>query len=385
MNRYNLLISLLDSHNEASILATAKYIPQKVLFIYENKSGKEDQVNKLRDYYQKRFNNIEFLSVGINELEDDVIEDVLKGCNKENTIVNLSGGNKINTLFLFSISQKYNLKNIYLDVEKEYLITIENLKITIEKDSFVDLNIEDVIENIGGSIILESTESSNYKTIEKLTDLIANNQKIWQKVKYRIYDNLVIEHDDSNPVMINLNFKPLDDFEKKVFNKVLDLLKKYNEIEYKDIEKNCIRIRFLNSEIKSFIFKTGTWLEIFTKKIVEEIDSIDDVKNGVVFFWNDDKRKIKNELDVVAIKDSVLICISCKDSEKYDEVALNELNVYAEQLGGEKVIKVLVTTKPPIKSSVFQRAEEMSINLIIYEGNREDFQNKIKDAIYKMQ
>ena len=27
---------------------------------------------------------------------------------------------------------------------------------------------------------------------------------------------------------------------------------------------------------------------------------------------------VKNELDVVAVKDSILICISCKDSKKYD-------------------------------------------------------------------
>ncbi|ETJ28948.1 hypothetical protein Q604_UNBC16505G0001, partial [human gut metagenome] len=34
-------------------------------------------------------------------------------------------------------------------------------------------------------------------------------------------------------------------------------------------------------------------------------------------------RKVRNELDVLAVKDSVFICISCKDSEKYDEDALN--------------------------------------------------------------
>ena len=384
MKRCDLLISLLDNHNEGSILATAKYNPKKVMFIYENKNEKVEQINKLRDYYQKRFKNIEFLSIAINESENHAIDDILKRCDKNNTIVNLSCGNKINTLFLLCISQKCNLKNIYIDIERENLIVIENLQITMEKDSFVDLNIEDVIENIGGSIITDSTESSNDSTIEKLTNLIANNQDIWQKIKYRLYDNEVFEHDDCNPAMINLNFKPLKAFEEKIFNKILDLLKKYNEIEYKNIKEYVLRIRFLNPEIKSFIFKTGTWLEIFTKKIVEEIEIIDDVKNGVVFFWNDDKRKIKNELDVVAIKDSVLICISCKDSAKYDEVALNELDVYAEQLGGEKVIKILVTTKTPLKGSVFQRAEEMGINLIIYKGNKEEFQNNIKDAIYKV-
>lgn len=58
-----------------------------------------------------------------------------------------------------------------------------------------------------------------------------------------------------------------------------------------------------------------------------------------MFFWSKEKENIKNELDVVAVKDSVLICISCKDSKKYDEVALNELNIYANQLGGANVKK----------------------------------------------
>ncbi len=52
----------------------------------------------------------------------------------------------------------------------------------------------------------------------------------------------------------------------------------------------------------------------------------------------------------------MLICVSCKDSKKYDEVALNELNVYSEQLGGENVIKILVATHPPIKSSISKKS-----------------------------
>ena len=125
----------------------------------------------------------------------------------------------------------------------------------------------------------------------------------------------------------------------------------------------------------------GTWLEVLTKNIIEEIKSIDDIKSGLLFLWNDKESRIKNELDVVAIKDSVLICVSCKDSKKYDEVALNELNVYSEQLGGENVIKILVATQPPIKSSISKRAKEMGINLVVFDGNKKAFKEELEKII----
>ena len=70
--------------------------------------------------------------------------------------------------------------------------------------------------------------------------------------------------------------------------------------------------------------------------IIKDIKEIDEVKSGVEFFWSNEYKYVKNELDVVAIKDSVLICISCKDSDKYDENALNELEVHSYKLGGDK-------------------------------------------------
>ena len=92
---------------------------------------------------------------------------------------------------------------------------------------------------------------------------------------------------------------------------------------------------------------------------------------------------MKNELDVVAIKNSILICISCKDTAKYDEIALNELNVYAEQLGGDNVVKILVATKNPLKHSVEERAKEMNIELVIYDGNKNAFEEKLRKIILR--
>ena len=153
-----------------------------------------------------------------------------------------------------------------------------------------------------------------------------------------------------------------------------------NELDYL-LKDNKIVVNFNNEYIKAFIFKSGTWLEIATNTLIRKIKEIDESKNGLVFLWNDENKSVRNEVDVVAVKDSIPICISCKDSDKYNEVALNELNVYGEKIGGKNAIKILVATKEPIKQTVRTRAKEMGIKLVIFDGDENKFIKTISEII----
>ena len=183
-------------------------------------------------------------------------------------------------------------------------------------------------------------------------------------------DKIISEDDLDNNIDNEINHN----------QQILNKLKDMGEIDYKK-ESERIIVNFNNDYIKAFIFKSGTWLEIETNKLINKIEEIDESKNGVMFLWNDENQSIRNELDVVAIKDSVPIFISCKDSDKYNEIALNELNVYASKFGGENSYKILVATKEPIKSTVRIRAKEMGIHLIIFDGNEEKLIKEIKSII----
>ena len=100
-----------------------------------------------------------------------------------------------------------------------------------------------------------------------------------------------------------------------------------------------------------------------------------------MFLWNDKSKIVKNELDVIAMKDCIPICISCKDSDKYNEDTLNELAIYSEKIGGENVFKILVATKEPIKNAVKVRAKEMGINIIVFDGDENKFKKNIINII----
>ena len=170
--------------------------------------------------------------------------------------------------------------------------------------------------------------------------------------------------------------------EKVLLNNILKKLEDMNELQYTEKNEN-IEVTFLNKYIKGFIFKSGTWLEIATNNLIKKIKEIDEARNGVVFLWSNENRTVRNEVDVVAVKDSVPRVISCKDSEKYNEMALNELNVYANKIGGKNAYKILVATREPCKGPVSIRAKEMGIHIVIFDGDENKFIKNIKAIIDK--
>lgn len=376
---YDFIITILDEHNESSILLAEKLKPKEIIYLYK-KDEELKVLNSLRQFYLNKFPNCNFSDEKLGKDTISSIEEIIKRMKSKNTAICLNQGDKKDILIMYTLALKHNIDGFFLDIPKEELLKLNLESVQCEKCNFVDLDVEDIIDSIGASIVVDSTEISEINIIETMTNYIASNLDLWKKYKIRLSDNSVFIHDESNPRIIKIDKELLSREEVMLLDKIFNFLEKNGQIKVKELEQ-CLKVTFQNEFIKGFIFKSGTWLEVLTKNIIEEIKSIDDIKSGLLFLWNDKESRVKNELDVVAIKDSVLICVSCKDSKKYDEVALNELNVYSEQLGGENVIKILVATHPPIKSSISKRAKEMGINLVVFDGNKKAFKEELEKII----
>lgn len=372
------LITQLDEHNEVNIIITEKLKPKEIIFLY--KENENDLMNSIIKYYEKNFIDINIKKVNIVEGDMDKLINI---CNEVklngNVIINLTGGSRINSLILLNIANKYLFKYIYLDLLNKKIYNLDK-SIEIKSIDFSDLNLNEIITATGGIILQDSTNFSDKKDLIILSKYIYKNLNIWHKYKNRLYDsNVFIHNDDIDNILINMNV--LDNDERHLLKLILKKLKEIKSIDYLNIDENSIKVLFKNNYIKSFIFKSGTWLEIVTKNLINDIKEIDEVKNGVMFLWNDKSKVVRNELDVIAMKDCIPICISCKDSDKYNEDTLNELKVYSEKIGGENAFKILVATKEPVKNSVKIRAKEMGINIIIFDGNEEKFKNNIINII----
>lgn len=376
--KVDILINQLDEHNEGNILASKKFNVKEVIFLRGRDEDKAIKAMKL--YYEKYMKSVIFTEIIVEEGDIKTITKIIIENKSKNIIVNLTGGKRINSLILLELCNNNKVKSIYVDIKNKYLYTIDN-EIEILKEEFYDLEIADIVEASGGSIIEDSTDLCKRQDLIYLTKKIYNNLPLWNKYKQKLYDGNIFCNDykDSSRVIVNLD--SLDDYEKELLDKIMNKLIELGGISCRNINKDKIEVLFLKWYLRGFLFKSGTWLELATNILINEIQEIDQVKNGVIFLWNDDIKGVRNEVDVVAIKDSVPICISCKDSDKYNENALNELNVYSSKIGGKKAYKILVSTKEPIKLAVKERAKEMGINIVIFDGDEEKFKDKIRDII----
>ena len=372
----DILINFVGNNNEESVLCTEYMKPKEAVFIYKD----NDKIENLKKYFMHTYPNIIF--TGIKMDNNRKINEIIGKYMGKNVIIDISVADKSVSLEVLYEAFKRRIEVVFMDINKKELTKFGESQIEKIKVNLADIDINEIMKTLGAKILLESTEIGEEEIVSRLTMLIAGNMKQWNEIRPVITDNTTLIHYEDDPYKIGIKMEKLNKNQKRIVLDTIDLLQKYKQI-------NCMRnsddieIKFLNNFIKGFIFKTGSWFEVFTKMVVEEIDFIDDVKSGMMFLWDKNQRKIKNEIDVVAIKDGVLICISCKDSSKYDENALNELNVYAEKIGGENAVKILTATKMPSKISVIDRAAEMGIDIIVYNGNKNDFKEAIRDCILK--
>ena len=374
---FDLILSKYCEHNQIGMMLCKKFKAKTSLILLEEKN--REKLEDLREVYRELLPKCEVKGIIIKYDDIATISDLFMKYKNNRILINLTGGNEITSLILLKKALEMKVDSTYVDLlnMKRYVFG-ENIKVIEEE--LEDLKIEDITRFSGADIISDSDELALKKDIILLTKLIANNLELWEKHKSKLYDKNIFIHDYLNPSKVIINKNALRIEEQELLWKILNYIRNLDGINY-SVDKYRIHVKFKNDYLKGFIFKSGTWLEVLTNIIIKDIKEIDEVKSGVEFFWSNESQHVKNELDVVAIKDSVLICISCKDSEKYDESALNELEVHSDKLGGDDVVKILVATKPPLKKSIIDRAKEMNIKIIILNKSIGEFKEQLINII----
>lgn len=371
---YDLLVTPIDEHNDSIVILIKKYKFNKVIVLV-NDNCKDILKENIIRVSNENNSEVEFIK---SKIDDVSLLNKLKE-NYNNILLNLTGGERIQSLNLLNFSINNKIESIYIDIlgKKKYIFGKNNEKVN---EHLLDLNIEDMIKASGNEILEDSSDLIKERYILDIAKIIHENIELWNKYKKRLYDINIFSHFYGDTKKVVINQKLLEKDEIELLEKILKWAVNKKLIELKR-EFNKIVVSFKDKYLKGFIFKIGTWLEVLTEYVVKSIDVVDQVKSGVVFTWNKNDENLKNELDVVAIKDSNIVVISCKDSEKYNEVALNELKVYSERIGGDKSKKILVATKPPIKESIMDRAKEMGINIIILDKDLNKFKEDLEKAI----
>ncbi|MBE6815663.1 MAG: hypothetical protein E7522_09515 [Ruminococcaceae bacterium] len=261
----------------------------------------------------------------------------------------------------------------------------------ILKTSFKELSLNEIIRCSGGRIIYDTEEPLTthiwdftpdfVSDVEVLWGLCTKNNRYWNMMISSIGQNTVYKNDDLLSIEINynalensLNNKGVND------NYVKEFFKKLSSCGFiKDlvITEHTLSYKYKNNDIKECLSKAGLLLELFIMIKATALKNEDgspyytDALTGVMIDWNDeeieDRRPVRNEIDVLLVKGLVPVFVSCKNGEvEVDE--LYKLSTVANRFGGKCAKKVVVA--PSIDEMgkkaeyIAERANEMGIKII---------------------
>ena len=319
-----------------------------------------------------------------------VLENVVEA--EKECVFDLSGGDD---LYLVAAGIVYERNK---DKVQLHRFNVRNGKLSdcdadgnILKTSFKELSLNEIIRCSGGRIIYDTEEPlathiwdftpDFVSDVEVLWGLCTKNNRYWNMMISSIGQNTVYKNDDLLSIEINynalensLNNKGVND------NYIKDFFKKLSSCGFiKDlvITEHTLSYKYKNNDIKECLSKAGLLLELFIMIKATALKNEDgssyytDALTGVMIDWNDeeieDRRPVRNEIDVLLVKGLVPVFVSCKNGEvEVDE--LYKLSTVANRFGGKCAKKVIVA--PSIDEMgkkaeyIAERANEMGIKII---------------------
>ncbi len=383
------LIELFDECQIENVVAGIRFLPEKIVFVGFKEVMKKKKIRDLENFFQMRGKvpTLEFVEVDRYQYDDI--------CEKLHTIIDqnedccfdLTGGKELVLAAMGDVSSQRNLPMFQFNVRSGTFIRIARCE-NLEEPERVALSIAEIITLNGGILLTEEAEDFSWTLeddfchdVQHLWNLCKQNCGLWNR-QCMVFSGLeTFGEYDSQTLQVCANLKELKEQHRDIYlNRHLlnELCSRRMLLDYHQTE-DTVSFQYKNEQIHQILTKSGNILELISYLAVRTISwedpgYYDDMDIGVHVDWDGllrkgtpGEKKIKNEIDIILMRDLVPVFISCKNGEVEKE-DLYELSAVANRFGGEYAKKIMlatyVSTSAESKKYLIQRAEDMGIDLI---------------------
>lgn len=296
----------------------------------------------------------------INYLED-IYENICLQNNKDNLVLNITGGTKIMTLAFWDFFKNKNIPVIYIDTYNDTIHYLHNNE--VEK-VYSTLNIQDYLIAQGVDIEEISSDSEDWCTKvagrKNVSSYLAENS--YQLESFFNDINTFTENVLSKDKIIKNPLKKLtkapNEIEKRIFSDLHDL----GLIEW----NNDKDIMFKDPNVVDYL--KGFWLEEYVYLAALEANP-DHVACGVKISRNS---QANNELDVIVVHNNRMLVIECK-ALKFKIKQVNEIVYKAAEVGNNLkglfgkiyLVSARDASNQEDKNIILERAKAHNVNLIL--------------------
>ncbi|MBO4235596.1 MAG: DUF1887 family protein [Firmicutes bacterium] len=367
-------IDFFDKDIVSTLLPVITLEPDKVCFLIDKRNLTWRDSQNVSDAISKRLpgTEVEFYPVTVDDLSDirENLERLIDAYGEDVEYIDLTGGSELMSACGYKAAQDHNIKAIYIDVKRENALDVESGQV-IKKVNH--LTLDDCLTAIGAKRLRESRElppEEEFDDVIAVCEVIFDNMPDWQKLCQHIANRVSQTNGMEVEVPINISKT------KKGLSAIEDAFEDYGFWTRIDNNENGSErvYRFTDKRRRGYITTFGIWLEFYI--YIKALEVYDEAEVGVVIDWyeGDNVDTEDNEIDVMVMKRSVPIFISCK-MRKPVSGDLYEVGFMASRLAGASAKGIIATTYPVKEygtspKRMYQRMKKLKIGLIEAESFR---------------
>ncbi len=357
-------IDFYDKDVVSTLLPIYSMEPDEVFFLVDQRRFQRKELSPMVEAIQDRLpeTRVEICPVNVDEIESiyDALTGLLGERPGEFQYMDLTGGGELPAACGLRVCEEFGVTPIHIDVRREYVYNV----FTMERICPVKhLKLRECLLAAGAERIADSHElpvPEEYGRICEMAEYIFGRLGAWQELNTEIG-----HYGKENPGLLDVVLPRK--FDEPQFSRVQDLIREFERLGFW-ARSGKHQFRFANHRYKSYLTTFGTWLELYI--YIKALDWFDEAALGAVIDWDDSDymETGDNEIDVLGMKRSAPVLISCKMRKPVAGDAY-EVGYLAERLGGSAAKAVIATTFPVRKvcdtpKGMYQRLKKMNIGLI---------------------
>ena len=377
------LIELFDSRVPFNNFLLCRLLRPGELVLFAPEDGPDLSAEKERFYnfirYFRLDTNISFVRADTGDIggTKERLKETVDRYGEDSCVVDIVGGGEALLVAAGMCMAEYpGLRVVSLRNERPALIGGKDRQDALFGALNTDLTVREVISLAAGELIRcghadwRAMDEYVFSSIPVMFGIYMKNRDSWpaftaylQRLNspgYRLKEGVF-----SGPTEFTVN--PVTGKKTKVnLNIIRDLMGAGFVTDFRMTAANC-RLAFSHPHIVKYLCDTGSWLELYVFSALKGSGAFNDIEIDPVVSWDndDDNDDTVNEVDLIAMKGTTPIFISCKSGIPGNE-AVYEIGEITRRFGNYHARAVLVTACDMARDaeSVRKRAEDSGVEVI---------------------
>ena len=292
-----------------------------------------------------------------------VVESLIRGAgDRENIVLNISGGTKPMAIGAFRAAQSASVKSVYTNTEDGELLWLSpDGSVSTERIRVVGLDVPLYIRAHGETVASSRTMADlDPREIEWAKIIAENYEILYKKIINPLNSRVKDAHKEGGELPFHYKARSTRRQRAAILSLAEAGLWLWDSDMGEIVIADQVRASFLN----------GLWVEVYTAVQLQETGCFDDIRLNVKL------EGVEGEIDVVAVSHGRIVLFECKSNVRRSE-QLNKLDAFRRRLGGPYAQAYYARASSAYARQIRSQVEKIKLNGVFFGAELRELGNAV--------